>query len=49
MGKNKNKNKGIQTPSTSKPANGASNSTCNNTGVLNTSKKNTLRKDVDNF
>lgn len=45
MGKNKNKNKGIQTPSTSKPANGASNSTCNNTGVPNTSKKNTLRKD----
>lgn len=45
MGKNKNKNKGIQPPSTSKPANGASNSTCNNTGVPNTSKKNTLRKD----
>lgn len=45
MGKNKNKNMGIQTPSTSKPTNGASKSKSNNKEEIKTSKKITLRKD----
>lgn len=45
MGKNKNKNMGIQTPSTSKPTNGASKSKSNNKEEIKTSKKFTLRKD----
>lgn len=44
MGKNKNKNKVNQTPSTSKPANDASISTSNNKEELRTLKKITLRK-----